>query len=146
MVTNHLLSGMILQVHPKKTPTYPWNIPQILDHLFMKEMLSKFVVWGTGGMFQGSVGIFWDASNQQQEKDEMSKRFSKRIPTWWQDGGGTNFAAPFSFAWQTGSCCLARGHRYRQPTGSAGTRGPHVLWKDAPASPWQNGTCQTDIV
>ena len=37
----------------KKTLTYLWNIPQTLNHLGMKEILSYWYFGGTSGMFQG---------------------------------------------------------------------------------------------
>lgn len=136
--------------------------PVILGELEMEPMFDMIC-------FLFSFSRILIMHGQQQQKKDISNRFSKRIPTWWQDGGGTSFAAPFSFAWQTGSCCLARGYPYRQPTGCAGTRVPHVLWKDrvvweascvmgnriistpgtvlnTPVNPWQKRTWQADIV
>lgn len=42
----------------KKIPTDPWNIPQTLKHLFMKEL--SYLDFGIFGMFLGCVGIFLD--------------------------------------------------------------------------------------
>ena len=53
---------LISDIRPsKEIPTDLRNIPQTLNHLFMKEILSyfiTFVFWGTWGMLQGSVEIF----------------------------------------------------------------------------------------
>ena len=42
----------------KEIPTDPGNIPQTLNHLFMKEILSYFITFVFWGTFQGSVEIF----------------------------------------------------------------------------------------
>ena len=36
-------------LHSKKTPTDPWNIPEILNYLFMKEILS-YLNFGVPGV------------------------------------------------------------------------------------------------
>ena len=48
--------------HSKKTPTYPWNIPQTLNHSVYQGNPFIFVFWCTWGMFLGSVGIFLENS------------------------------------------------------------------------------------
>ena len=44
-------------ISSKTFPTYPWNIPQTQNQLFMKEFLSFGEAWG---MLQGYVGLLLD--------------------------------------------------------------------------------------
>lgn len=43
--------------YPMKTPTYPWNIRQTLNHLFKKEILSYLHFEVPGVCSSGLVGI-----------------------------------------------------------------------------------------
>ena len=47
----------------KISPAYSWNIPQAPVYEENPSICDIFVLWGTWGMFQGSVGFFWKTQN-----------------------------------------------------------------------------------
>ena len=67
-----MYTGIIMSHDSKKIQTYPWNIPENLNHLFMKGNSFMFVFWGSCGMFQGSVGIFLDSSFVSEQTSNLS--------------------------------------------------------------------------
>ena len=46
--------------HSKKIPTDPWNIPQTLNHLFLKEILSYWYFRVPFGYVPFGVGVCWN--------------------------------------------------------------------------------------
>jgi len=50
--------GVTLHIS-KKLPTYPWNMPQAINYLFMKDILSYFYVGVPGVHPIYIVGIYW---------------------------------------------------------------------------------------
>ena len=61
--------------HLRIISTEPWNIHQILNYLFMKEILS-YLNFGLPGMFEGSVGIFFEINLLKQEIQAVQSSFT----------------------------------------------------------------------
>ena len=73
-----LYGGIVLSFSiSKKNATYPWNIPQTLKHLFMKEILSYLYFGVPGVCSKGLVGIFLD---YMKVYNEQWAGINKRAP------------------------------------------------------------------
>ena len=64
----------------KKNPTYSWNIPQTINHLFLKEILPYLYFGGTLGYVDpGSVGIFLECVKSISANGHQSQKKSKPV-------------------------------------------------------------------